>query len=174
MQRILVVIDMQVDFISGSLGSKEALGIITPVKEKIKSYPKEQVYATRDTHGPDYLSTMEGQKLPIIHCQKDTKGWEFDPSLIDLVLEEHIFDKQTFGSIRLAQYMQELAMKEPIELELVGLCSDICVVSNALLLKAYLPNTKIRVNASCCAGSTPEKHQAALDTMRSCQIDIIR
>ncbi|MGY3724908.1 Nicotinamidase-related amidase [Granulicatella balaenopterae] len=173
MQRILVVIDMQVDFVSGSLGSKEALGIIEQVTEKIQSYPKEQVYATRDTHGPDYLSTMEGQKLPIIHCQKDTKGWEIYQSLADLVLQQHIFDKQTFGSVRLAQYMQELAGKEPIELELVGLCTDICVVSNALLLKAYLPNTKIIVDASCCAGSTPEKHQAALDTMRSCQIDII-
>ena len=174
--RYLVVVDMQKDFIDGSLGTEEAQGIVEKVKEKILSYPKEMVYATLDTHGEDYLSTQEGKMLPVPHCIKGTEGWGLHPILKDLILPDHFFEKGSFGSLSLAEFMRELFRQqdsmEGASIELVGLCTDICVVSNALLLKAFLPEVPISVDSSCCAGVTKEKHLAALETLRSCQVEI--
>ena len=174
--RYLVVVDMQKDFIDGSLGTEEAQGIVEKVKEKILSYPKEMVYATLDTHGEDYLSTQEGKMLPVPHCIKGTEGWGLHPILKDLILPDHFFEKGSFGSLRLAESMRELFRQqenmEGASIELVGLCTDICVVSNALLLKAFLPEVPIFVDSSCCAGVTKEKHLAALETLRSCQVEV--
>ena len=174
--RYLVVVDMQKDFIDGSLGTEEAQGIVEKVKEKILSYPKDMVYATLDTHGEDYLSTQEGKMLPVPHCIKGTEGWGLHPILKDLILPDHFFEKGSFGSLSLAEFMRELFRQqdsmEGASIELVGLCTDICVVSNALLLKAFLPEVPISVDSSCCAGVTKEKHLAALETLRSCQVEI--
>ena len=175
--RYLVVVDMQKDFIDGSLGTEEAQGIVEKVKEKILSYPKEMVYATLDTHGEDYLSTQEGKMLPVPHCIKGTEGWGLHPALKELILPDHFFEKGSFGSLQLAESMRELFRQqdsmERASIELVGLCTDICVVSNALLLKAFLPEIPISVDSSCCAGVTKEKHLAALETLRSCQIEVL-
>ena len=170
MRRILVVIDMQNDFIDGSLGTKEAEAIVENVKAKIASYPPDAVYATMDTHGKDYLKTQEGINLPVEHCIKDTNGWKIRPDIAALLKNAKIYEKPTFGSTRLAEDIKAAGDTE--EIELVGLCTDICVISNALLLKAALPEVKISVDASCCAGVTPQKHAAALETMRSCQINV--
>ena len=172
MRKLLIVIDMQNDFIDGSLGTPEAFAIIEPVKDKIRSYPAENVFATMDTHEPDYLSTQEGKNLPVEHCIRGSHGWEIRADIRELLQDANIYEKPTFGSLSLAEDLQKLSEKEELELTLVGLCTDICVVSNALLLKAYMPEVKISVDAACCAGVTPEKHQAALETMRSCQIHI--
>jgi len=176
-RRYLIVVDMQKDFIDGSLGTEEAHGIVEKVKEKILSYPKEMVYATMDTHGEDYLSTQEGKMLPVPHCIKGTEGWGLHPMLKELILPDHFFEKGSFGSLQLAESMRELFRQqdsmERASIELVGLCTDICVVSNALLLKAFLPEIPISVDSSCCAGVTKEKHLAALETLRSCQIEVL-
>ena len=156
MRKILVVIDMQRDFIDGALGTAEARAIVPAVIEKIKGYAPENVFATRDTHGEDYLNTQEGHYLPVKHCIRGTAGWELDEEIAALIPKDHIFDKGTFGSTELAAAVKEL--------------TDICVVSNALLLKASLPEVKISVDPACCAGVTPEKHAAALETLRSCQV----
>ena len=175
MKKILVVIDMQNDFIDGALGTPEAAAIVENVKAKILSYPKENVFATRDTHHQYYMDTQEGRNLPVPHCIRGTDGWQIRPEIAELIFPDHIVDKPTFGSTQLAKLMEILERREEdgIEIELVGLCTDICVVSNALLLKASMPETPISCDASCCAGVTPAKHEAALETMRSCQIRII-
>ena len=175
MKKILVVIDMQNDFIDGALGTPEAVAIVENVKAKILSYPKENVFATRDTHHQYYMDTQEGRNLPVTHCIRGTDGWQIRPEIAELIFPDHIVDKPTFGSTQLAKLMEILERREVdgIEIELVGLCTDICVVSNALLLKASMPETPISCDASCCAGVTPAKHEAALETMRSCQIRII-
>lgn len=172
MKQILLVIDMQKDFVDGALGTPEAVRIVPRVVEKIRSYPAGQVLATRDTHGEDYLSTQEGQNLPVVHCVKGTPGWELVPEVSAALGDAAVVDKPTFGSVALAQRLAALNREGPIAVELVGLCTDICVVSNALLLKAYLPEVPVSVDSRCCAGVTPESHQAALDTMRSCQIAV--
>ena len=172
MRKMLIVIDMQNDFIDGALGTKEAQAIVGAVKEKIRSYPAEDVIATMDTHRPDYMDTQEGKNLPVMHCIRGTDGWQIRPEIARLLGAAKIYEKPTFGSMDLASDLKDLSGKEELELELVGLCTDICVVSNALLLKAAMPEVKISVDASCCAGVTPEKHQAALETMRSCQIHV--
>lgn len=172
MKKVLIVIDMQNDFIDGSLGTPEAVAIIDAVKEKVRSYPAEDVIATMDTHKTDYMRTQEGHNLPVEHCIRGSQGWEIREDIKELLKDAKIYEKPTFGSVDLACDLKELSEKEEIELELVGLCTDICVVSNALLLKAYMPEVKISVDASCCAGVTPEKHQAALETMKSCQIQV--
>lgn len=169
MKKVLIVIDMQNDFIDGSLGTKEAVAIVPHVIEKIKSYAPEDVFATQDTHPQNYLETQEGRNLPVEHCIKGTPGWDIQKDIAALIPEDHVFLKPTFGSVDLAKAMTKL---EPDEIELVGLCTDICVISNALMLKAYMPEVPISVDASCCAGVTPEKHDAALETMRSCQIRV--
>lgn len=170
MRKILVVVDMQKDFIDGALGTKEAEAIVTPVIEKMKAYGKEDIFLTRDTHGEDYLETAEGKKLPVAHCMKGSEGWRLHPEIEALAEPSHIIDKPTFGSMELMGLLAEENRKEPLEVELVGLCTDICVVSNALLLKAAMPETPICVDPACCAGVTPSSHKAALQTMEMCQI----
>lgn len=175
MKKVLIVIDMQNDFIDGALGTAEAVAIVDNVVEKVKAYiadPEGEVYATRDTHPEEYLSTQEGKNLPVEHCIKGSEGWQIRPEIEALLEEDHIFDKPTFGSTELAAAMKTLYEENigEVSFEFVGLCTDICVVSNALLLKAVLPEAPISVDPACCAGVTPEKHEAALETMRSCQI----
>lgn len=171
--KILIVIDMQNDFIDGSLGTPEAVAIVDNVRAKIESGEYDRIFATMDTHTEDYLKTQEGRLLPVEHCIHGTPGWEISPVLKELLANARIFEKPTFGSIELARALEKLSYKMPLEIELVGLCTDICVISNALLFKAYMPEVKISVDSSCCAGVTPEKHLAALETMRSCQINVI-
>ncbi len=173
MRKILIVIDMQNDFIDAALGTKEAVAIVEKVKEKIRSREVSDVIATMDTHGEDYMQTQEGEYLPVPHCIKGSDGWKIRPDIAELLKGAKIYEKPTFGSTALAEDLKELSVKEEIELELIGLCTDICVVSNALLLKAMMPEVQISVDASCCAGVTPEKHEAALETMRSCQIRVV-
>lgn len=177
MRKILIVIDMQNDFVSGSLGSPEAQAIVPNVVEKVKNWNGDKLYFTRDTHFDNYMNTLEGQKLPVIHCIKDTKGWRIIPELNDYacnrtseVVCNGIVDKVTFGYKR---WDQDFTGCEEFEFELCGLCTDICVISNALALRMFYPDAKITVDASCCAGVTPEKHAAALEVMKSCQIDVI-
>ncbi len=168
-KKLLVVVDMQIDFVNGSLGSKEAEAIVGNVKNKIEQCKSEgwEIVFTRDTHPVEYLQTQEGKYLPVEHCIKDTEGWEIIPELRTYV--EHVIDKPTFGSTELVKYVGE----ENAEcVELIGLCTDICVVSNALLLKANYPEMSISVDASCCAGVTVESHEAALMTMKMCQIQV--
>lgn len=172
MRKILIVIDMQNDFIDAALGTKEAEAIVDAVKKKIWTYPAKDIIATMDTHGENYMETQEGKYLPVPHCIKGSEGWKIRPDIAVLLKGAKIYEKPTFGSTALAADMKALSEKEDIELELIGLCTDICVVSNALLLKAAMPEVKISVDPSCCAGVTPEKHMAALETMRSCQIQI--
>lgn len=173
MRKILIVVDMQNDFIDGALGTKEAEAIVDAVCEKICSYPAEDVIATMDTHSEDYLTTQEGRNLPVSHCIKGTDGWQIRPEIAALLSAAKIYEKPSFGSVDLARDLEELSKEEELELELVGLCTDICVVSNAFLLKAAMPEVKISVDAACCAGVTPAAHQAALVTMQSCQIHVL-
>ena len=173
MRKILLVIDMQKDFIDGALGTPEAVAIVDKVAAEIKKYPAEDVFATRDTHPANYLETQEGRNLPVVHCVKGTPGWEIDEKIAAALGDAEIVDKPTFGSVVLAEKMAALAEAEPLEITLVGLCTDICVVSNALLVKAFLPETPVRVIADCCAGVTPESHAAALETMKMCQVEIV-
>ena len=173
MRKILLVIDMQNDFINGALGTPEAEAIVGRVAEEIRKYPTENAIATRDTHTEDYLNTQEGRKLPVVHCVRGTPGWKLHPEIAAALKGAAIIDKPTFGSKELAEKLSLLSEQDDLEVTLAGLCTDICVVSNALLIKAFLPETPVRVIADCCAGVTPESHQAALDTMRMCQIEIV-
>lgn len=173
MKKLLLVIDMQKDFIDGALGTPEAEAIVDKVVAKMKTYPTTNIIATRDTHTTDYLRTQEGRKLPVEHCIQGTDGWQLHPSVAAALGEGQIVDKPIFGSIDLMRKLVEEGQREPLELELVGLCTDICVVSNALLLKAAMPEVEITVDAACCAGVTPESHRAALATMMQCQIVVV-
>ncbi len=173
MRKILIVIDMQNDFIDGALGTPEAEAIVEGVKGKIRAYPAEDIIATMDTHEANYLQTQEGRNLPVEHCIRGTDGWKIRPDIAELLEGAKVFEKPTFGSTALAEEMKALSEAEDIEIEMVGLCTDICVVSNALLLKAAMPEVEITVDASCCAGVTPESHSAALKTMSMCQIRIV-
>ncbi len=170
MRKLLIVVDMQNDFIDGALGTPEARSIVDNVVEKIKQYPVENILATRDTHTADYLNTQEGRQLPVVHCVKGTPGWEIAPKVAQALGSAKIIDKPTFGSTRLAELLLEYRREDELEIELVGLCTDICVVSNALLIKATQPETVLYVDPQCCAGVTPESHAAALVTMKMCQI----
>lgn len=172
MRKILIVIDMQNDFIDGALGTPEAVTIIDRVRDKIRSYPAEDVIATMDTHHENYLDTQEGSFLPVKHCIKGTEGWKMREEIARELGAARIYEKNGFGSVPMAENLARLSAAEEIELELIGLCTDICVACNALLLKAFMPEVRISVDSSCCAGVTPEKHLAALETMRSCQIVI--
>ena len=169
MKNLLVVVDMQKDFVNGSLGTKEAQGIVENVKEKITKYKDEgwSVLFTRDTHPEAYLETQEGKNLPVEHCIKGSEGWEIIPELKDMV--DQVIDKPTFGSTELVTFIKENQIDT---VELIGLCTDICVVSNALLLKANYPEMPISVDSSCCAGVTVASHEAALTTMKMCQIHV--
>ena len=173
MRKILIVIDMQNDFIDMALGTKEAAAIVDEVKKKILSYSVKDVMATMDTHEENYLKTQEGELLPVEHCIRGTLGWQLHPEIAPLLDGAEIYEKPGFGSVRLAQDLKALSGTEEIELELIGLCTDICVVVNAFLFKAFMPEVKITVDSACCAGVTPEKHLAALETMRSCQINVV-
>lgn len=176
MKRLLIVVDMQNDFIEGSLGTKEAQAIVPGVIERIKTFDGPILF-TRDTHTESYLQTLEGKKLPIEHCIKGTKGWELNED-IDLLRKEKgslVFDKITFGSKELAGYIYEnlKSFGGISSIVLCGLCTDICVISNALLLKAYLPEIPIIVDSAICAGVTPESNDNALNAMRVCQIEVV-
>ena len=171
MQDILIVVDMQNDFIDGALGTPEAVEIVPRVAEKIKAF-QGKVLFTRDTHPADYLSTQEGRNLPVVHCVKGTPGWEIRSELMALCETEPV-DKPTFGSTRLGEVLVGLNTLDPIaSVTLIGLCTDICVISNALLVKAYLPEVPITVDAACCAGVTPLSHKNALEAMKVCQIRV--
>jgi nicotinamidase-related amidase len=171
----LVIIDVQNDFVTGALGTKEAVEMLPRFLKKAKSFKGEIVF-TMDTHEKNYLDTKEGRLLPVPHCIRGSEGWELVPELKALAGERHskIFEKPTFGSVDLAGYLKgEYDAGRLSSVILVGLCTDICVVSNALLLKAYMPELTIAVDPSCCAGVTKERHEAALVTMRSCQIQVL-
>ena len=169
--KVLVVVDMQNDFIDGALGTKEAEAIVCKVADKIERFEGTVIY-TRDTHKPEYLKTQEGTKLPVEHCIKGSKGWEIS-SKLPVASDALIIDKPTFGSKELGLYLESLNEQNPIEeIEVIGLCTDICVISNALLIKAFLPEVSISVDSSCCAGVTPESHNTALDAMKMCQIEV--
>lgn len=166
--RFLIVVDMQVDFINGSLGSELATAIVPNVVEKVKNFEGKVIF-TRDTHFEDYMQTQEGRKLPVPHCIKDTDGWQICAELQSYV--ETVIDKVTFGSVELPQLLKSYG--EAIdEIVLCGLCTDICVISNAMILKAAFPEVKVVVDAKCSAGVTVESHNTALDAMRAVQIEI--
>lgn len=172
--KFLIVIDMQKDFIDGALGTPEAAAILPAVVQAVHSF-EGTVLFTRDTHGPDYLQTQEGRNLPVPHCIRGSAGWQLAPQLQEYaaIHASQIFDKPTFGSRALADFLLEAHATESIEeITLAGLCTDICVISNALNLKAALPEVPISVIESCCAGVTPESHKTALRAMQMCQIII--
>ena len=174
MKKFLIVVDMQRDFVDGSLGSPEAQAIVPNVVRKIEGFDGE-IIATFDTHSENYMTTAEGAKLPVPHCIKGTPGWALNDA-VAAALEAKGYtavEKPTFGSTALPGVLRELAGEADFRMELIGLCTDICVVSNALLLKANFPEKPIAVDASCCAGVTRQSHEAALATMASCQIDIL-
>lgn len=169
-KKLLVVVDMQNDFIGGALGTQEAQSILPAVRARIADARKEgeEVAFTRDTHGEDYLSSQEGKNLPVPHCIAGTAGHEIAAGLC--LAGERVFDKPAFGSIELAAYVKERGFAA---VELVGVCTDICVISNALLIKAFCPEAEVCVRAGCCAGVTPQSHQTALAAMRACQVKIL-
>ncbi len=168
MKGLIVAVDMQNDFVSGALGSPEAQAILPAVRDLLSENGREIVF-TQDTHGEDYFETQEGKLLPVLHCVKGTKGWEIVPELASSARGTKIFEKGAFGSVRLAEYVKEGGFDDVM---LCGVCTDICVVSNALLIKAFCPETTVRVKAEACAGTSRANHEAALSTMRSCQIII--
>ena len=174
-RRFLIAVDMQKDFIDGALGTKEAQEMVEAASSRIREC-KEAGYtliATLDTHGEDYMETREGKFLPVVHCVRETAGWKLDPRIEEALDGALLVEKPTFGSVRLPGIIKEMCGgEEPALIELLGLCTDICVVSNAMILKAAFPETDFVVHKSCCAGVTPEKHEAALETMRSCQIRV--
>lgn len=169
--KYLIVVDMQNDFIDGALGTAEAVAIVLNVAKKIKAFDGEVLF-TRDTHFENYMETQEGKNLPVPHCIKGTDGWQIRAELEALRTTEPI-DKVVFGSSELAKLLVEANEKEPIEsITFVGLCTDICVISNAFTVKSFLPEVPLIVDASCCAGVTPESHRTALASMRTCQIKV--
>ena len=173
MKKFLIVVDMQKDFVDGALGTGEAQAIVPLVCEKIKNFDGE-IIVTYDTHTDDYLNSAEGKKLPVVHCVKSTDGWQLETDVATAIeSKSHMkIEKPTFGSVELPILISKLADGDEFEVELIGLCTDICVVSNALLLKANFPEIKITVDSSCCAGVTVDSHNAALNTMKMCQIDV--
>lgn len=170
--KLLIVVDMQNDFIDGSLGTPEAVAIVPYVKEVIENFDGEVIY-TRDTHSENYMETQEGKKLPVLHCVKGTPGWEISKEL-PVKEDAVILDKVTFGSSELGDFLKKLDSAEKIEeVELIGLCTDICVISNAMIVKAYLPEAEITVDAKACAGVSVETHKNALNAMKVCQMTVI-
>ena len=174
MKDFLIVVDMQKDFVDGALGSREAEAMVPAAAERIRAFGGT-IFVTFDTHGENYMDTAEGRKLPVPHCIRGTEGWQLDANTRDALTGKNWIpvEKRTFGSVDLPGLVADAAGGEAFTLTLLGLCTDICVVSNALLLKAAFPEAPIAVAADCCAGVTPDKHLAALETMRSCQIDVI-
>lgn len=174
MKKILVVVDIQNDFVDGALGTREAVAIIDNAAQKIKNFDGD-IFVTLDTHYENYMQTLEGQKLPVPHCIKNTNGWLLNPKIANALKNRNYktVEKLTFGSTELPQLIKETIGDNQTEITLIGLCTDICVVSNALLLKANFTDAEIYVDSSCCAGVTPETHNAALEVMKCCQINII-
>ena len=171
MQDILIVVDMQNDFITGALGTPEAQAIVERVADKMRTF-NGRVMTTRDTHEENYLDTQEGRLLPVPHCIRGSWGWQLHP-LVEAQRREEPVDKPVFGSAALGQMLAQENVRQPIRsITLVGLCTDICVISNALILRAFLPETEIVVDAACCAGVTPDSHQTALTAMKACQVRI--
>ncbi len=169
--KVLIVVDMQNDFIDAALGTKEAVAIVPAVASKIESYRRagNPVVFTRDTHQENYLETQEGKNLPVVHCVEGSQGWQISSSLD--VADSIVINKPSFGSMELAEYIASLQGVDGIEL--VGLCTGICVISNAIILKARLPEVRITVDSSCCACVTPQSHKTALEAMKLCQINVI-
>lgn len=173
--KILILVDCQNDFITGSLRNEDAIKAIPNIVNKIKTNEYDQIFVTRDTHKDDYLDTKEGEKLPVIHCVKDTEGWQIESSILEALKDRkfHYVDKPTFGSKELS-FMIALTPDKNLDIDVVGFCTDICVVSNVLILKAAVYNrANITVDSSCCAGTSKEMHNEALNVMKSCQINII-
>ena len=176
MKKILIVVDMQNDFIDGSLGTPEAEAIVDNVVAKMGEYTKDCIYVTRDTHQDDYLMTQEGEKLPVAHCIEGTHGWEINEKIKAAMGSAVVMNKPTFGSLQLADMMVMEFMGHEIsecEIELVGLCTDICVISNVMVTKAFFPEIPLLVDAKGCAGVTPESHKNALAAMKMCQVTVI-
>ena len=173
MIKFLIVTDMQNDFIDGSLGTKEAVEIVPAVCDKIRSFDGD-IIVTMDTHGADYLNTREGRFLPVEHCIKGSDGWQLSKDVKAALYGKKykVLEKITFGSTDLPQILGSLSSGESFEVHVIGLCTDICVVSNAMLIKAFFPEADIFVDAKCCAGVSPESHKAALITMKCCQMVI--
>ena len=173
MKQFLIVVDMQKDFVSGALGSAEAQAIVPSVAARIRAFDGE-IIVTYDTHEQDYLDTREGRFLPVPHCIRDTDGWQLDDAVAEALSDRAytVVEKPTFGAVTLPEVVEQLAGEEEFSVELIGLCTDICVVSNAMLLKAAFPEADMTVDASCCAGVSPASHQAALTTMACCQITV--
>ncbi len=173
MKRFLIVVDMQNDFVDGALGTPEAVKIIPFVCNKINNFDG-QIIVTYDTHFEDYMNTLEGENLPVPHCIKGTDGWQLNAKVKKALQDKDYIEveKPTFGSLDLPEVIKELAGFEDFEIQLLGLCTDICVVSNALILKANFPEKHISVDSRCSAGVTVDSHNAALTTMKMCQIDI--
>lgn len=174
MKHFLVVVDIQNDFVDGALGTTEAQGIIDNCVSKIENFDGN-IFVTYDTHTEDYLSTSEGKKLPVVHCVKDTHGWQLNEKIAQ-ALEGKAYtpvEKPTFGSTKLPQLIADRAGDEDFDITLIGLCTDICVVSNALILKANFSEKEIYVDSACCAGVSVATHNSALDTMRTCQINVM-
>ena len=172
---VLIVVDLQNDFVTGALGTPEAVAIVPAAARRVAEAVRrgETVLFTRDTHGPDYLDTQEGRKLPVPHCVRGTEGWELIPALRESAAGKVVIDKPTFGSSALGLLLAEYNRHDPVRrVTMIGLCTDICVISNALLVKAFLPEAEIAVDAACCAGVTPESHRTALAAMGPCQISV--
>jgi len=179
--KVLIVTDMQKDFIDGVLGTAEAAAIVGAVVQRIENSKGELILFTQDTHQSDYLDTPEGRKLPVMHCVENTEGWQINEAIrnawrnnkdtvIISELPENTFVKSVFGSVDLTDFLK-LYVSEISEIEILGLCTDICVISNAIMIKNTLPGVKIGVNADCCAGVTPQSHREALSIMKLCHID---
>lgn len=171
---VLIVVDMQNDFIDGALGTPEAQAIVDKVVEKVKGWDGKLIL-TMDTHGADYLNTQEGKNLPVPHCIKGELGHAITQKLFNAVSERYadtaIVPKRTFGGVSVVQALHDCG-KQLESITLVGLCTDICVISNAMLIKAFFPEVPITVDAACCAGVTPESHKNAIAAMKMCQIGI--
>ncbi len=172
MKKLLIVVDMQNDFVTGVLGSKDAKRIVPNVVKKVQEAKKQgvDIIFTQDTHKENYMETQEGKKLPVPHCMKGTKGWEIIPELAEIAKECLCLEKPAFGC---ATMVHKTVRKKYEQIELVGVCTDICVISNAIIMKTALPEAEICVDASCCAGVTPESHENALQAMKMCQITIL-
>ena len=174
MRHVLIVVDIQKDFVDGSLGTAEAAAMVEKAAKKIRDFDGA-IFVTYDTHFDNYMETAEGAKLPVPHCIKGTEGWELDKHIAS-ALDGKTFtkvEKLTFGSTELPTLVRNVVKDEDFDITLIGLCTDICVVSNALILKANFPEKEIYVDAACCAGVTVESHNAALTTMKMCQINIL-
>ena len=173
MKKFLVVVDIQKDFVDGALGTPEAVVMIPNAVKKINEFDGD-IFVTYDTHFDNYMETSEGKKLPVPHCIKGADGWKLNSDVAEALAKKNYteVEKLTFGSVELPELISEVVGEEEFSVELIGLCTDICVVSNALILKANFPEMEIFVDASCCAGVTPESHNAALTTMKMCQINV--